>query len=137
MGGFVLKNLCLFVIGAFGYGAIEILFRGFTHWTMVVTGGICLIILWYIVMFLHFTPIIIQAIVGGICITVFEFIVGIIVNLWLGWNVWDYSSHTINLLGQISLQFTLFWVLLSAIICFIMRIIKKMMNLRAKKTNLS
>ena len=32
----------LFVAGAVGYSLLEILWRGYTHWTMGVTGGLCL-----------------------------------------------------------------------------------------------
>ena len=39
-----------------------------------------------------------------------EFITGCIVNLWLGWNVWDYSNLRFNLLGQTSLTFALLFL---------------------------
>ena len=31
----------LFSIGAVGYGLIEIIWRGYTHWSMLGAGGIC------------------------------------------------------------------------------------------------
>lgn len=37
---------------------------------------------------------------------------GCIVNLWLGWNVWDYSTMPGNFMGQICPQFTLLWVVI-------------------------
>ena len=48
-------------------------------------------------------------------VTGIEFVSGCIVNLWLGWNVWDYSHMPFNLLGQICLPFSLLWVLVSGI----------------------
>ena len=48
-------------------------------------------------------------------ITTFEFITGCIVNLWLKWNIWDYSGVFGNVLGQICLPFSLIWVLLSGV----------------------
>ena len=45
--------------------------------------------------------------------TIGEFVTGCIVNLWLGWNVWDYSNMPYNLLGQICPQFIALWVSIS------------------------
>jgi uncharacterized membrane protein len=110
------KYLFLFCTGGAVYSDIEILFRGHTHWTMYIVGGVCFILLglmnevtdWEISLFW-------QAIDGGIIITLVEFVAGCIVNLWLGWNVWDYSNMPFNLLGQICLPFSAMWCLLSVI----------------------
>ena len=32
----------VFSIGSFGYGLLELLWRGRTHWSMLLTGGVCL-----------------------------------------------------------------------------------------------
>lgn len=56
-----------------------------------------------------------QMILGGFTTTLLEFITGCIVNLWLGWNVWNYSSLPLNILGQISLPFILIWCGLSLV----------------------
>lgn len=56
-----------------------------------------------------------QMLIGAIVITTLEFVCGCIVNLWLGWNVWDYSNMPFNLLGQICLPFTVIWFFLSAV----------------------
>ena len=53
--------------------------------------------------------------IGGTIITILEFITGCIVNLWLGWNIWDYSELPYNLLGQISLFSSIGWVGLSLV----------------------
>lgn len=58
---------------------------------------------------------ILQCIIGGAIITAVEFVSGCIINLWLGWAVWDYSNMPLNLLGQICLPFSLLWVLISAV----------------------
>ena len=34
------RLIVLFLIGSFGYGSLELLWRGFTHWTMALTGGL-------------------------------------------------------------------------------------------------
>lgn len=45
-----------------------------------------------------------QGIIGACMVTVLEFITGCIVNIWLGWNVWDYSNMPLNILGQVCLS---------------------------------
>ena len=52
-------------------------------------------------------------IVAGAAITTVEFIVGAVVNLRMRLAVWDYSHMPLNLMGQISLQFSVLWVLLA------------------------
>lgn len=106
------KNIMIFLIGAMGYGLMEIGFRGFTHWTMLVTGGVVFIILYYVNSKNENAPLWKKCLMGAFIITTIEFAVGCIVNLWLGWNVWDYSRYTYNFLGQISLAFTVLWFFL-------------------------
>lgn len=57
----------------------------------------------------------IQGIIGGLLITLTEFITGIILNIILNLNIWSYSDIPFNVLGQISLPFTLIWILLSPV----------------------
>ena len=38
--------LVVFGIGSFLYGFIEVMFRGFTHWSMFLTGGIIFYLLY-------------------------------------------------------------------------------------------
>jgi len=51
----------------------------------------------------------------GFMITAIEFVCGVILNVWLGLNIWDYSNHFGNLLGQISISMSGIWVLVSAV----------------------
>ena len=41
-------EIAVFVLGGGAYGLMEILFRGHTHWTMLVTGGACALTLFYL-----------------------------------------------------------------------------------------
>ena len=112
----ITKYLFLGVIGSIIYMNLEILWRGYTHWTMGVLGGICFICLGLINEILSWeTPLALQMLIGSTIITILEFITGCIVNLWLGWNVWDYSNLPLNLLGQICLPFSILWYFISAI----------------------
>ena len=112
----ITKYLFLGIIGSIIYMSLEILWRGYTHWTMGVLGGICFICLGLINEILSWeTPLVLQMFIGGTIITVLEFITGCIVNIWLGWNVWDYSELPFNLWGQISLFSSIVWVGLSLV----------------------
>lgn len=107
--------LCL--IGGRLYTWLELLWRGRTHWTMFILGGICFAILGLLNE--HKIPwhwcLLRQSLVGACIITVFEFVSGCIINLWLKWQVWDYSSLPFNLFGQICLYYFLLWIPLSAV----------------------
>ena len=112
----LLKYVSLGVIGGIIYYILENIWRGYSHWTMFILGGICFIALGLInEIFSWDTPLISQMVIGGAIITILEFITGCIVNLWLGWNVWDYSNLPLNLLGQICLPFSILWYFISAI----------------------
>ena len=106
----------LFFVGATIYVVIEKLYRGYSHWTMFLLGGICFIALGLINEVISWDmPLLLQMFIGGMIITVLEFITGCVVNLWLGWNVWDYSELPFNLWGQISLFSSIVWVGLSLV----------------------
>ena len=110
------KHLCLFGIGAFLYLFIEILYRGHTHWTMGVLGGICFLLIGLINEYLSWEmPLWLQAIYGSVITTCFEFMAGCILNLWLGLGIWDYSQMPFNIMGQICLAFSIAWIGLSVL----------------------
>lgn len=106
-------SIFIFTAGALGYGGLEVLFRGYTHWTMMLTGGACLLTLHLLNRQLNQAPLLLKATGGALVMTVYEFAVGLIVNLWYGWHVWDYSLLPGNILGQICPLFTLLWFFLS------------------------
>ena len=104
----------LFMTGGALYFIFETLWRGYSHWTMFVLGGLCFVLVGGLNEFLPWEmPLVRQMLLGGLIITVGELMTGIVVNLWLGWNVWDYSLLPGNLWGQICPQYSLLWVLLS------------------------
>lgn len=109
----ILLELIVFVLGGIAYGAIEILFRGYTHWTMVLTGGACILTFYLLSDWMMSMPLVAAALVGAAIITLYEFSVGYIVNVRLGWDVWDYSREKFNVMGQICPMFSLVWFSLS------------------------
>lgn len=105
-------SVMVFLIGATGYSIIEYIFRGYTHWSMALTGGACLLAFYYYAKANRQTATMIKATVGACIFTVFEFFVGLVVNVWFGWHVWDYSAQPGNLIGQICPMFSFIWFLI-------------------------
>lgn len=56
-----------------------------------------------------------QAVLGGLGITAAELAAGVVLNLWLGMDVWDYSDLPFHLWGQISLVWSLVWILAAGV----------------------
>jgi len=114
-----LKNNLIIVTGGILYCFIEVLYRGYTHISMFIVGGLCF---WLIGGINHFSGknpgLLWQSLLGGVIITVLELVTGVIVNLWLELEVWDYSSVPFNFLGQICLPYSLIWIGLSGVIVF-------------------
>ena len=106
------KYAVIFLVGGTVYGLIEVSFRGFTHWSMVLTGGACTLTLYFIQMAMPSLNIFLKALLGAAVITLYEFSVGCIVNLWFRLGVWDYSDRAFSLYGQICPLFSLIWFLL-------------------------
>ncbi len=97
------------VVGAVGYSLIELAWRGHTHWTMSLTGGGCFLVLYLLERYASALPRWGRCLLGSLIITAVELGVGAIVNLVLGWGVWDYSELPLNFAGQICLLYTLLW----------------------------
>ena len=98
---------CVFTTGGLIYALVEILFRGYTHWSMFILGGLCFIGM-YVSAASH-EPIWKKWVISTGIILVLEFEAGIILNLLLGWDIWDYSKYRFNLYGQICLRYALCW----------------------------
>lgn len=109
------KSMAVFVIGGLLYGFIEILWRGYTHWTMLITGGICFALLYSLYTRHAELNLPLKCLLGACIITLVEFCAGCIVNLWLNMHVWDYSALPFNLYGQICLTFSCMWLFISGL----------------------
>ncbi len=109
-----LKLLFLFVAGGLLYNLLELFYRGWTHWTMFFLGGLCFVCLGAINEVIPWNmPLWQQVIIGASIISALEFVTGCIVNLWLGWGVWDYSKMPGNILGQVCPQYFGLWLLVA------------------------
>ncbi len=105
------QMLFSFLMGYFCYSLIEIVMRGYTHWTMSLTGGTVLMIL-YAINSRRTMTLIRSCVIGAVIITAIELTVGIFDNVIMHWNVWDYSDMPFNFLGQICIPFSAFWFIL-------------------------
>lgn len=109
-------NILLMTIGGLLYCLFEIIWRGHTHWTMFLLGGVCFLIMGLLneYRFEWRESLLMQSVVSAVIITIFELVTGVIVNIVLDWNVWDYSDVPFNLWGQICLPYFFIWIALSA-----------------------
>lgn len=111
----VRKYLFLLVIGGNLYYILEVIWRGYSHFSMFLLGGLCFILIG-LINESHATsnlPLIMQQAIATIIITLLEFVFGLIFNIYLGLGIWDYSSLRFNYMGQICLTFSILWFFLS------------------------
>lgn len=112
----IIKYCFLFLFGGIIYYTIENIYRGYSHWTMFILGAICFLYAGIQNERTEWEQLFcIQVLKVESFVLISEFLTGCIVNLWLDWNVWDYSNLPGNILGQTSWQFALLFLPLSAI----------------------
>ena len=105
------KAVVLFLVGGAGYIGLEFLWRGWSHFSMFLAGGICFLLLGRLNDTRPRLPLLLRGIVGAGVITMIELLVGLIFNR--DYVVWDYRHLPANFHGQICLWFFLLWVPLS------------------------
>lgn len=111
-----LKIWTVFLFGCFSYGMTELLSRGYTHISMGLLGGICMIFINILNdKRVYGLGLISACFISAIFITVMEFTTGEILNTWLRLGVWDYSRMPMNFRGQICLPFSILWIFISGL----------------------
>ena len=113
---FVLKEFIIFIIFGLMYITIELLYRGHTHYSMFIVGGICGVLIGLINDNTPDMPLLPQCVLGAVIITIIELLTGLFLNVYLGLNVWDYSNQPFNFMGQICPQFCIIWCILSILV---------------------
>ncbi len=112
------KILLWVLLGGMVYFAIEGLWRipqgGWANVAMLFVGGICFVLVGGINQIHAFFKLSMrwQASIGAVIVLAVEYIAGLILNVWLGMGIWDYSSLPLNVHGQICLPFAVLWFLL-------------------------
>lgn len=98
----VSEYLFFLALGGTIYYTFEMAFRGFSHWSMFLLGGICMVFIAQQGLWVQWKdPLWRQVLRCVLFVVSAEFITGIIVNKWMNWAVWDYSDQPFQLFGQI------------------------------------
>jgi len=107
----VLKHLFLFFVMGMIYFTLEGFWNGKANIIMLPVGGICGLLTGLLNEFPKFFNLKMwqQTLLGTFIVTLIEFISGVILNIYLGLNLWNYSSMWGNLYGQITPQYMFLW----------------------------
>lgn len=112
----------VFLFGGMGYMGLELLFRRRTHCSMGLAGGLCAMLLYLIFSNFH-VPVWAAYLCGAAVISAVELAFGLVVNVKLKLNVWDYAAVPYNFMGQICLRFSLIWGLFGIFVWGITKLI--------------
>ena len=102
------KKSVLFYLGGCAYMGLELLWRGRTHGSMFLAGGLCFLLIGHLQEVEPKLPVPLRAVAGALIITMVELGTGLAANR--DYSVWDYRSQPGNLWGQICPAFTLLWI---------------------------
>lgn len=117
----ILMLTLTFLEGGVSYGLVELLWRGYTHPSMVATGGICLVFIRGISSGLRRAPVLLRTAACASAVTLVELVAGCVLNLGFGLSVWDYSGMTLNYKGQICLFYSIIWFFMCLPIVFLIQ----------------
>lgn len=110
-----------FLFGAVGYPALETLWRGRTHPSMALAGGLCMA--GFCALRRRVRARLPLCLLGGAGITLAELGFGLLFNRRR--EVWDYSSLPLNLGGQVCLRYAALWCLLCLPMCLVARLAER------------
>lgn len=102
------KGGALFFLGGSGYVGMELLWRGYSHGSMFLAGGLCFLLLGRLDQTEPRLPLWGRVLAGSGIITMVELGFGLLVNR--RYAVWDYRTLPGNYLGQICPQYCLLWI---------------------------
>lgn len=102
-------KLCiLFYTGGAAYLTLELLFRGRSHGSMFLAGGLCFLLIGHLGNVQPRLPLAARAVTGAGIVTMVELAAGMIVNR--GYEVWDYRQLPGDFMGQICPAFSILWI---------------------------
>ncbi len=108
------KDGLLFLTGSCAYPTLEMLWRGRTHYSMALAGGVCMVLISRICCGkMRKKSLSARCLAGSAIITGVEFAAGVVVNNIFHLHVWDYSDMPLNVLGQVCLPYSILWFGLS------------------------
>ncbi|MGM9590374.1 MAG: hypothetical protein ACI3V0_09410 [Faecousia sp.] len=109
----ILKKALIFLAGGSGYVGLELLWRGRSHRSMFLAGGLCLLLVGHLEEVEPKLPWLARILAGAGIITTVELGTGLVANR--DYAVWDYRNAWGNWLGQICPAFCLAWIPVSAL----------------------
>ncbi len=107
------RKAVLFYLAGCIYVAMELLWRGRSHGSMFVAGGLSFLLLGQLNQVEPRLPFPFRALAGALVITMVELGIGLLVNR--GYAVWDYRGQPGNLWGQICPAFMGLWLILAPV----------------------
>lgn len=114
------EPIVLFALGGAGYQAVELAWRGTTHWTMFAAGGGCLCLLQALAR-RRSLPLWGAAALGAAAASGVELAVGLACRHILHIAVWDYSAQWGNIAGLVCPLYSFYWYLLCFWVLFVLR----------------
>lgn len=120
------KKSLLFYLGGCAYMAMELLWRGWSHGSMFLAGGICFLLIGHLGEVKPKLPLPLRAVAGAGIITMVELGVGLLVNR--NYTVWDYRDQPWNLWGQVCPLFTVLWIPIALAAIFLYRVLNRQLE---------
>ena len=113
------KNCLLFYTGDAAYLSLELLYRGRSHGSMFLAGGVCFLLIGHLNRVEPPLPLHLRALVGAGIVTMVELGAGMAVNR--DYQIWDYRDQPLNFMGQICPLFSALWIPLSLVAAVLFR----------------
>ncbi len=102
------KQAVLFYLGGMAYFFLEFAWRGRSHGSMFVLGGLCFMLIGQLDRLLSRLQLAWKVVLAAALVTALELATGLLVNR--DYSVWDYRRLPYQFLGQISLVYSLLWM---------------------------
>ena len=102
------RNLVTFYLGGMGYMGLELLWRGRTHGSMFVAGGLSFLLVGQLNRTEPRLSLPWRAAAGAGIITMVELAAGMLINR--DYAVWDYRARPGNFMGQICPLYMALWL---------------------------
>ena len=125
----LLAKVAMFLFGGTGYVGLELLWRGRSHISMFLAGGICFLLLGKLNEAKPRLPLAFRCLVGAGIITTVELAAGLLANR--DYGVWDYRRLPFNYHGQICLVYSLLWIPVSLGAMILYRVLSKKLRLHS------
>lgn len=125
----LLARAAMFLFGGTGYVGLELLWRGRSHISMFLAGGICFLLLGKLCEVKPRLPLALRCLVGAGIITTVELAAGLLANR--DYGVWDYRRLPFNYHGQICLIYSLLWIPVSLGAMILYRVLSKKLRLHS------